>query len=74
MLKRGSIVSILWVAIKGLLGGVEGGACSIKRGRRVMITSEEATAFQLDGDAGAHTPVSLEVSSHPHRIVIPSPQ
>ena len=74
MLKRGSILSILWVAIKGLLGGVEGGACSIKRGRRATITSEEAAAFQLDGDAGAHTPVSLEVSSHPHRIVIPSPQ
>ena len=74
MLKRGDISSVLGVALRGLMGGAEGGACSILRGSRVKITSDDPVAFQLDGDAGAHTPVSLEVSSHPHRIVIPSPQ
>ena len=74
MLKRGDISSVLGVAARGLMGGAEGGACSILRGSQVKITSDESVAFQLDGDAGAHTPVSLEVSSHPHRIVIPSPK
>lgn len=74
MLKRGDLSSILAVAARGLMGGAEGGACSILRGSRVKITSDEPVAFQLDGDAGAHTPVSLQVSSRPHRIVIPSPE
>jgi diacylglycerol kinase family enzyme len=74
LLKRGDLSSILAVAARGLMGGVEGGACSIHRGRRVKITSEEPVPFQLDGDAGAHTPISLEVSSRPHRIIIPTPK
>ncbi len=74
LLKRGDIRSLLGVVVKGLLGGVEGGACSIRRGRRVRITSDEPVPYQIDGDAGAHTPVSLEVSSRPHRIVVPTPQ
>jgi diacylglycerol kinase (ATP) len=74
MLKRGDISSLLGVVARGLLGGAEGGACSIIRGSRVKVLSDEPVAFQLDGDAGAHTPVSLQVSSRPHRIVIPSPK
>ena len=74
MLKRGDISSLLGVVARGLLGGAEGGACSIIRGSRVKVSSDEPVAFQLDGDAGAHTPVSLQVSSRPHRIVIPSPK
>jgi len=74
LLKRGDLSSILAVAARGLMGGVEGGACSIQRGREVKITSDEPVPFQLDGDRGAHTPMSLEVSSRPHRIVIPTPK
>jgi len=74
LLERGDISSILAVAARGLMGGVEGGACSILRGSRVRVSSDEPVPFQIDGDAGAHTPVSLEVSSTPHRIVIPTPQ
>lgn len=74
LLERGDLRSILGVVARGLMGGVEGGACSIRRGRRVRITSDEPIPYQIDGDAGSHTPVSLEVSSHPHRIVIPTPQ
>ncbi len=74
LLKRGDFSSILAVAARGLMGGVEGGACSILRGREVKISSPDPVPFQLDGDSGAHTPVSLEVSSRPHRIVIPNPK
>ena len=74
LLKRGGIPSLLGVVARGLMGGVEGGSCSIRRGRHVRITSDEPVPYQLDGDAGAHTPVELEVSSRPHRIVVPTPK
>ena len=74
LLKRGDFSSILAVAARGLTGGVEGGACSIRRGREVKISSRDPVPYQLDGGRGAHTPVSIEVSSRPHRIVIPNPK
>jgi len=74
LLKRGDFSSILAVAARGLFGGVEGGACTIRRGREVKISSPEPVPFQLDGGRGAHTPVSLQVSSRPHRIVTPAPK
>jgi len=74
LLKRGDFSSILAVAARGLTGGVEGGACTIRRGREVNISSKDPVPYQLDGGRGAHTPVSLEVSSRPHRIVIPNPK
>ena len=74
LLERGDFSSILAVAARGLTGGVEGGACTIRRGRLVKISSAEPVPFQLDGGRGAHTPVSLQVSSRPHRIVTPAPK
>jgi diacylglycerol kinase (ATP) len=73
MMRHGNIRSILAVALRGLMGGVEGRHCIIARGRKITIDAKEPVPFQIDGDAGTYTPVSLEVSSRQHRIVIPSP-
>jgi len=72
LLKRGDFSSILAVAARGLMGGVEGGACTIRRGREITISSPVPVPFQLDGGRGAHTPLSLQVSSRPHRILVPA--
>jgi diacylglycerol kinase family enzyme len=73
LLERGDIRSLLSFALRGLMGGVAGGACSIRRCQRIRITSDEPVPYQMDGGAGAYTPVELEVSSSPHRIVVPAP-
>jgi len=56
---------------RGLVAGLPGGGCELRRARRVRVTSPAPVPCQVDGDAAGETPMTLEVGARRHRVLVP---
>jgi diacylglycerol kinase (ATP) len=63
--------ALLGHALRGLLTGLPAGSCRRVRGRRFRIESDEPVPYQVDGDYGGTTPVEIEVTPRPFRLIVP---
>jgi len=70
-LRRASRARLARVALRGLLAAVEGGICEVHRARSVRIEASEPRPCQIDGDAGGHTPLSIELAPAQYRLLVP---
>jgi diacylglycerol kinase (ATP) len=68
---KGSRASLAGYALRALLRGLPGGACTRLRARRVRIVSEAPVPCQVDGDAFGETPVEIAVHPVQSRLVVP---
>ena len=73
--RRGSLWHGLRYASAVLLGRHQEMAdCTIRRVRRLRITSEAEVPYQLDGDPGGLLPVDVEVLSGRLTVIVPAPE
>lgn len=63
--------ALLGGALRGLLGRLPGGACTLRRARRVRVSADVPVAVQVDGDPGGTTPVEFEVAERRYRVLVP---
>lgn len=66
-----SRASLAGYALRGLVHHLPGGSCTLRRARRVRVTSEAPVPYHVDGDYKGETPVELEVCAEQYRLVIP---
>jgi len=71
LFRHGTRLGMLPYAIRGLLGLLPGGSCTLRRARRVRITSPEPVPCQVDGDYRGETPVEIEVGGPQYRLLVP---
>ena len=71
LFRDGSRSGLLAAGLRGLLRGLPGGSCTLRRARRVRITSESPVPCQVDGDAFGTTPVEIAVHLVQSRLVVP---
>lgn len=71
--RRGSLWSGLRYLAAVQLGGLHRrlADCTMRRARRVRITSEEPVPYQLDGDPGGVLPLEVEVLPNRATLVVP---
>lgn len=58
-------------ALRGAVGRLPGGACELRRARRVRVTSDRSVPYHVDGDYGRETPVEFSVCDRQHRLLAP---
>lgn len=58
-------------ALRGVVGQLPGGACGLRRARRVRITSDTPVPYHVDGDYGGETPVAFVVCDRQYRMLTP---
>ncbi len=68
---RGSRLALLGYGLRGVLRHLPGGDCRMVRAREVRIESREPVPYQVDGDYGGITPVSVRVTGRRNRLCIP---
>lgn len=56
-------------ALRGFVGHMPGGACELRRARRLRVTSEAPVPYDVDGDYGGTTPVAFEVCERQYRLL-----
>ncbi|HKE00304.1 MAG TPA: diacylglycerol kinase family protein [Planctomycetota bacterium] len=66
-----SIPSLLRATLRGILGGLPGGAVTRQPARRVRIEADEAVPVQIDGDPAGDTPIDVEVAPRSLPILVP---
>ena len=71
LFRRGAGLGLLPYAVRGLLGRLPGGSCTMARARTLRVTSSEPVPYQLDGDFRGTTPVDLEVTERQVQILVP---
>jgi YegS/Rv2252/BmrU family lipid kinase len=68
---RGSRLALLGYGLRGVLRHLPGGDCRMLRAREVRIESREPAHYQVDGDYGGITPVTVRVTGRRNRLCIP---
>jgi diacylglycerol kinase (ATP) len=58
-------------AVRGVVARLPGGACEVRRARRVRITSDAPVPYQVDGDYGGETPVDFTVCDRQYPLLTP---
>lgn len=62
----------LWAALaRGVFSSLPAGPVVMRRGRHVLVESDEPVAYQVDGDTGGVTPVEIALSPNQYRLVVP---
>ncbi len=69
--RSGSGLSLLTYAIRGLLGRLPGGSCTMVRAKTLRVTSTEPVPYQVDGDFRGETPVELEITGRQVQLLVP---
>jgi len=65
-------LSLLTYAIRGLLGRLPGGGCTMVRATSLRITSDEPVPYQVDGDYRGETPVEFRVTGRQVKLLVPN--
>ena len=71
LFRSGTRLSLLGYAIRGLLGRLPGGGCTMVRAKSLRVTSETPVPYQVDGDFRGETPVELEVTGRQVKLLAP---
>ncbi|OGL11844.1 MAG: hypothetical protein A3I14_00275 [Candidatus Rokubacteria bacterium RIFCSPLOWO2_02_FULL_73_56] len=71
LLRAAGRARLIAAVARGLLGALPGGGCERRRARRVRVTSADPAPYQVDGDAGGETPMTLEVGGRRYRLLVP---
>lgn len=66
-----SKLAMLGVALRGLVGRLPGGVCTMRKARRMKVTSETPVPYQVDGDFRGETPVELEMTGRQIHLLVP---
>jgi YegS/Rv2252/BmrU family lipid kinase len=67
----GSLGELLCAAARGLFASLPGGPIRMRRARLVRIEAAEPVPYQVDGDSGGVTPVTVELLPERFRLVVP---
>ncbi len=68
---RGTRLALLGYGLRGVLRHLPGGDCRMLRAKEVRIEASEPTPYQVDGDYGGITPVTVRVTGRRHRLCVP---
>ena len=68
---RGTRAALLEYGLRGALHHLPSGDCRMLEASRVRIEAAEPTPYQVDGDYGGITPVTIDVGGRRHRLCIP---
>lgn len=71
LFKSGSGFALLTYAIRGLLGRLPGGSCTMVRAKSLRVTSDKPVPYQVDGDYRGETPVELTVTGRQVQLLVP---
>ena len=71
LLRHGNGLPMLSYAVRGLLGRLPGGSCTMVRAKTLKVTSPEPVPYQVDGDFRGTTPVELEVTDRQVQLLVP---
>ncbi len=71
LFRKTSPLGLLAHVARGLLGKIVGGACEMKRAKKLRVTSENPVPYQVDGDYVGETPVDLALTGLQFRILVP---
>ena len=72
LLRRAGIANLFAWTVRGLVGKLPGGACTMRRAAHVRVEAEEPTPCQIDGDVGGATPLELRVDPRPRHLLVPA--
>jgi len=65
-----SPLGLLRHVVRGVLGKIVGGACEMRRAKKLRVTSESPVPYQVDGDYVGETPVDLTLTGLQFRILV----
>jgi diacylglycerol kinase family enzyme len=71
LFRRGSGLAMLPYGVRGLLGRLPGGSCTMVRAHSIKVTSSEPVPYQVDGDFRGVTPVEIEVTGRQVQVLVP---
>lgn len=71
LFRSGSGLAMLTYAIRGLLGWLPGGSCTMVRAKSLRVTSDAPVPYQVDGDYRGETPVELIVTDRQVQLLVP---
>lgn len=67
----GRLPELIRAFARGFFRHLPGGAVTMRRGRRVRITSPEPVPYQVDGDHRGDTPIEVQVADRCYRVLAP---
>lgn len=73
LFKHGRGLPLLEYAVRGLLGRLPGGSCTMARAKHLTVTADEPVPYQVDGDYRGVTPLELEVTGRQVQLLVPKP-
>jgi diacylglycerol kinase (ATP) len=71
LFRHGHRARLVGYALRGVLGLLPGGSCTLRRARRVRIASAVPVPCHVDGDARGETPIEIEVGAQQYRLLVP---
>ena len=67
----GRLGELLQAAVRGLCASLPGGPIRMQRARTVRIEADAPVPYQVDGDSGGVTPVTVELLPERFRLIVP---
>jgi diacylglycerol kinase (ATP) len=70
--RRGNRRELTRAALRGFLKSLPGGPCTMRRARKVEITSQSTVPYHVDGDAAGQTPLAFQVTGECQAVLVPA--
>ena len=69
-----SHLGLLGYGLWGMLAGLPGGRCTLRRARKIRVRSAVPVPYQVDGDYKGETPIEIEIQPETFTLLVPDPR
>ncbi len=71
LFEKASIPALAGYALRAFFGRLPGGSCAMRRAATIEVASDPPAPYQIDGDPGGETPVTIRMTGRRVRLVVP---